>query len=288
MRLNKTKGALVENKPIIGIKYIIILNIAFITLCILSWIIGPAILELLKNNGLDLIMPTDINTIIIALSTISISMFQIIIEKVNDRILGMSYKKIFFKDRIWKYRNFPNSSLILLEMLIVSNILNLFKDNVYTNILHCIILVITIYFSCRIFYLSLIVVIKKSKIYYAIKKKIINSMDDIDNNIISDIIEELPLLEKENEKCYNSYIYEEIGVLIHLIIAIKDNKNIDKHKKQVINIIRNRIIYDDREKEKLISNIECKGNIEFAEEKEIWENILVEIKEEINTECKAS
>lgn len=287
MRLNKTKGSLVENKPIFGIKYIIILNIAFITLCILSWIIGPSILELLKNNGLDLIMPTDINTIIIALSTISISMFQIIIEKVNDRILGMSYKKIFFKDRIWKYSNFPNSSLILLEMLIVSNILNLFKENVYINILHCIILVITIYFSCRIFYLSLIVVIKKSKIYYAIKKKIINSMDDIDNNIISDIIEELPLLEKENKKCYNSYIYEEIGVLIHLIIAIKDNKNIDKHKKQVINIIRNKIIYDDREIEKLISNIERKGNIEFGEEKEIWENILVEIKE-INTECKAS
>ncbi|CEO06747.1 hypothetical protein [Paraclostridium sordellii] len=277
MNLNKTKGSLVENKPIIGIKYILILNIVFIVLCGLSWIIGPYILELLKNNGLDPKMPTDTTTIIIALSTISISMFQIIIEKVNDRILGMSYKKIFFKDRIWKYRNFSNSSLILLEMLIVSNILNLFEKNVYINILHCLILVITIYFSCWIFYLSLIVVIKKSKIYYAIKNKINKNIDDIDNNIIGDIIEKLPLLEKEKEKCHNSYIYEEIGILVHLIIAIKDNKDIDKYKKRVINIIRNRIFYDDREKEKLISNIESKGNREFGGKK-IWENILKEIK----------
>lgn len=270
MYLNKTKGPLVENKPITG-KNLYILNLGFLILMTLSCVIGPSVLELLKNKGIDPTIPTDITTIIMTISTISISMFQIIIEKVNDRILGMSYKKIFFKDSIWKYMNFPNSAVILLEMLILSNILNLFKNNVYINILHCVILVITICFSCWIFYLSLIVVIKKSKIYYAIKKKIINNRY---KNIISDIIEKLPLLESEKEKYHNSYIYEEIGILIHLILAIEDNKDL---KERVINIINNMIICDDRKDEDLILNIECKGNKEFGKN-ETWEDILEEIK----------
>lgn len=266
---------LINKKSIFGFKYICILNIIFIILCIVSCFVGKFIINLLENVNLNLTMPDDITTIIITLSIVSISVFQIIIEKIDHRIIGMSYKRLFFKDTIWRYRNFPNSTFILLEMMMLSIIFNIIKNNVYINIIQCIILAITIYFSFWVFYLSLIAVIKKSKIYYLIKKKITNKFLIGEDNIIAAIINKLPSLEHNEIKyCHNSYIYEEVGVLIYLIIAMEQCDNVKNdyrdYKIKIINAIKNIIINDDREVEYLKYNIKFKGDEEFGIQNKSW------------------
>ena len=100
----------------------------------------------------------DITSTIITLSLISIATFQIIIDRVNDRILGMSLKKLLFKDTIWKFFNFPNCTFILFET-IFSIVLNFFPNII--SIPHYSILAITIIYSFWLYYLSIIATIKK-------------------------------------------------------------------------------------------------------------------------------
>lgn len=77
---------------------------------------------------------------------------------------------MFFSSIFWKQINFSKSAFILLEMAIIGIILKLVKKCFWINIIQCLILVITVVFSYNIFYLTSIIVIKKSKIYCRIRK----------------------------------------------------------------------------------------------------------------------
>ena len=271
------KGGLTGRGAIFRIKSIAILHGVFGVLYLLFLLISKHILEIESFfGGINIKMPQDIKNVIIPISTISITMFQIILGKVDNsdtenNIVGMSYKKIFIKDTIWKYINFPNSMWILLETIVFAVIVDLFEISIFTKALKCVLLILSIVFSICVFVMSLIVLVKRSRVYYKIKKKITHKKD---LGIIDSIISKLYILDKQEYKYgYNTYLYEEIAILIHTYLFIEDSnkenqyKDYEDFKQMVINIIKNMIISDHRGIDRIINTIENEWNEEF---KGVW------------------
>ena len=294
------KGGLTGKGDIFSIKSIGILHGVFVLLYVPFLLIVAYILEIEACLGINIKMPQDINDIIIPISTISITMFQIILGKVDNsdvenNIVGMSHKKIFIKDTIWKYINFPNSMWILLETIVFTVIVDLFETSIFTKALECELLILSIVFSIWVFVMSLIVLVKRSRVYYKIKKKIIHKKD---LRIIDSIIDKLPILHKQAYKnCYNTYLYEEIAILIHTYMFIEDcnkknqYKDYEYFKKMVIDIIKNMIINDHRGIDRIIKTIENKWDEEFKciwgqrfdSKGSIWNIIKIEANKEVES-----
>lgn len=142
------------------------MNIGLIISCVLSCIIFKLTLDRLKMEGI-ILDNIDLTTIIITLSMISIYTFKIIINMVDRRILGLSYKKLFFNDSICKYFNFSNFTFILMEIMFFSVIIGIpFKRDeaennaVFSNFLDyilnikCVMLIVIV--SLSIFYMSMV------------------------------------------------------------------------------------------------------------------------------------
>lgn len=274
-------------KPLIEKKHMF--NKTCLTLtCVLSIMVFILVLIpiFIYNNNESITknfkMIDDISVIIITLSTISIAIFQILIEKIDDRILGMSYKRIFLKSIIWEKLNFINSKVILADIMIVSIGLSFIKDRIETNIIQCILLILCIFFSGWIIRLSLIATWKKSIIYYKIKKKINN--DKNNDKMVLNITQNISILEKESYKeRHNSYLYEEIAILIYVINFIDDKNqhyiDSDEFKKIIVKIITNMIVNDDRSLYEISENIKYRAKNEFNDQRQITEleNILNKI-----------
>lgn len=284
---NIKQAKLIEKKPIAELRYIIILNCILFAVFVASCVLVPAIINLLKTKQIDLNVPPDTTGIIITLATISISMFQIIIGGVNNRISMISYKGIFFKTTLWKWHNAINLMIILMEMIIISVFAHAFENSVHANIIQFIALLITIYSSYWIFYLSVVAVVKKSRIYYLLERRISKNLQNRNYKVIKDIIDKLIILDSKHEETikrkHNSYLYEEIGILVHLYIAINGHEiykdDTEYIQRKIISLIKEKIISDNRSLIKLKLNIIEKGNVEFEKNKSIWIEVSKKIME---------
>lgn len=293
--LNENKGSkrekvLIEEKRIFDWKRICKLNFIFLFINFMILVIGiylkkqipKGVIDTFNENNKDFF--DNIQNVIIALSTISVSIFQIVIQNINDRIMGISYKRIFFNDLIWKYFNFSTCIFILAEVVVISIFncnIKICDEPIYQLMRYVIqieLLLIAIGFSYTIFYLTLIAVFKKSIIYKKMKKKIINNEA---NTIIDKISENLHLIKREGiegKRVYNSYLYEEIGIFAYIIMNLKEEVYEDRiSKKDIIEAMRAIINSDNRNSEKIFENIKIRGNEEFKDEKEIWNKIYEEI-----------
>ncbi|MDO5293127.1 MAG: hypothetical protein Q4F05_10290 [bacterium] len=87
----------------------------------------------------------NIFTIMVGLATISIAIFQIVLSKIDEHILGISFKGIFMNQSIWKYLNFSNSSFLLIEALVIYSMLE-YLNPASVNAKHiiCIILLLDV------------------------------------------------------------------------------------------------------------------------------------------------
>lgn len=118
----------VENKKIINWKFIALYNVLIGVLAVLSAYVvfqkydkvGEYISNIKINNIID---------IVTTFGMVAISIFPILIEKIDTRIVGISYKVIFFKNIRWKYMNYSNVTFILLETMVISIILECFPKN---------------------------------------------------------------------------------------------------------------------------------------------------------------
>lgn len=292
--LNDNKGSkkekrLIEEKRIFDLKRICKLNFIFLFFNFMILVIGIyltkqapkeviKVIEIFNKNNKDFF--NNIQNVIIALSTISVSIFQIVIQNINDRIMGISYKKIFFNDLIWKYFNFSTCIFILAEVVVIS-ILNcsikICDEPIYQLIRYVIqieLLLIAIGFSYTISYLTLIAVFKKSIIYKKMKEKIINNEA---NTIIDKISENLHLIKREGikeKRLHNSYLYEEIGIFAHIIINLKEEVYEERiSKNDIIEAMKIIINNDNRDSKEICKNIKIRGNEEFKYKNEKWNEI---------------
>ena len=293
--LNDNKGSkkekkLIEEKRIFDWKRICKLNFIFLFIKFMILVIGiylkkqipKGVIHISNENNNDFF--NNIQNVIIALSTISASIFQIVIQNINDRIMGISYKRIFFNDLIWKYFNFSTCIFILAEVVVIS-ILNcsikICDQPIYQLIRYVMqieLLLIAIGFSYTIYYLTLIAVFKKSIIYKKMKEKIINNES---NTIIDKISENLHLIKREaikEERLHNSYLYEEIGIFAHIIMKLKEKVYEDRiSRNDIIETMKIIIINDNRDLETICNNIKSRGDEEFKDKKETWNQIYKEI-----------
>lgn len=282
----KEERGLVVDKQIVGGKFltcsilIFILTFVVIAFIVHSFIYSSKCEIIKKIEEIFVFNISDILNFGITWGMISISIFPILIENIDMRILGISYKVIFFKNIPWKVMNYTKVSVIVLESMLFSIFFSFLESSIYVKAIEVILLIIIILGSLCILYLSYIAVIKTSKIYVKILKRI-KSNPEVDNDVVKVIRKKLirfPVtLPYKGEKNHDTYIEEEIGVLLFIAALVHGQDN--EFYERIIKEIIYKIEKDSMERNKVFEEIIEKGNEEFEKKdskqyKEKWENYI--------------
>lgn len=194
----------------------------------------------------------------ITISLVSITIMILFLGSTNERIMGISYKKIFFNEDFFRFFNVTNCVFLMLAFIVFSIV----SSNILVNIEYSKVslfgkIVCEISLFCSIllmFYmvtLGLILKYKQSRIYYKIYKGLKNKKV----SIYDEIIEKISIFEvKENE--YQQYIIEEFIILSYICLNIRDFESNIREQEQVlrriISKIRNMIEKDPRDNSYLL------------------------------------
>lgn len=192
----------------------------------------------------------NIVSIQITISLLSITIMELMLENIDERIMGISRKYIFFNNDILKYFNAIDCIYYMLWLMIIS----IFSTVVLFNIDYAFIktmskclvllsLVVTIPLMFRMIKLGLISKHKKSTIYYwfdhRLKENIINKkfnrqpygkMTYALNTWLGDL--------KGTEDMHNQYIIEEFVVLARLYLCMEAEEKSDENKNIIIEIVK--------------------------------------------------
>lgn len=235
-------------------------------------------------------MPEDILSLTITFGMVSVSVFPILVELTDIRILGMSYKAVFFKEWIWKYWNYPNTTGVIIEMMIVSIILEFMEKKPWICITQSISLISVVILCVWLVYLTFIASVKRSRIYVLLKKNIetaqIIENDSVIKLLLNRISRELKDKNQTVDSTHNPYVYEDIGILFYLAIIVesKMQNNLEKayYYNNILEKIDSTVKKDSRDEKYLIYNIKKKAEIEFRKYKgqfdEICKDLSVETK----------
>lgn len=209
---------------------------------ILFWLIVFIIWRLFKKSPIFNISASVANNITmmqITISLISITIMELFLNSADDRIMGISYKRLFCKNFIWKVFNLINCIYFMLLLMTVSMLASivLFYIEMTKSISQITLMTALCFTTILMFHminLGLVCKYKKSQIYNIIYKcfeKKRKGYDELYEKIIC-------YLNYDVEKKYNEYIREEVMILSYLYLNLeKFEDNIGKRR-----IIRNQII----------------------------------------------
>lgn len=206
------------------------------------------------------------------ISLISITIMILFLEIADHRIMGMSYKKVFFKDVFFPYFNITNC----IYLMLISMVISLCSYNFLINVENCISLIgkivceTTLYCSIIVMFymitLGFILQYKKSRIYYIVYKKLKRK----DRKIYNEIINKLVVFTTE-QNSYQQYIKDEFFIFSYIFLNIDDFES-DDHLKQVarskiINRINNMVKNDLRNNFELLVILYKYAEKTFGKEK---------------------
>lgn len=196
----------------------------------------------------------NITSMQITISLVSITIMTLFLGSANERILGISYKKIFFHEDFFGFFNITNCVFMMLIFILFSVVSSLFLVNLDYDVV-CLFgkIVCIVSLFCSIFLLfymislDLILKYKQSRVYNKIYKSL-NGKKKL--QIYNEIVEKLEILgTKENE--YHQYIIEECIILSFICLNISDfETNIDEQERilrKIVFKVRSMIIKDPRD-----------------------------------------
>lgn len=211
----------------------------------------------------------------LTISILSATVISLIANNLNDKFMGMSVKGLLFGQSLFEI-NFIEILLVLFMITIFSLIFLLIGFSVGVVNLF----IVTMMMICYMMYLTIILKIKKSRIYWKVNKKIIKSM-----NLPKDKNEKDELLNKKIIKPITQYcsklgkkininkiyVYEEIVILINLQKYYeKNNKIIEDEKIKREQEVRANYVKDVLDKYK--KELERLEN--FKEDNELWGDVV--------------
>lgn len=215
-----------------------------------------------------------ISSMQITISLVSITIMTLFLGSINEKILGISYKRIFFRGDFFKFFNIPNCIFLMLIFIVcsvVSSLLLVNMDYSEAGLFGKIVCVVSLF--CSIFllfymiFLGFILKYKQSRIYRKIYK-ILESKKAL--KIYHEIVEKLDVFEiKENES--REYIIEEFIILSYICLNIKNfETNISEQKRVLQKIVcktRNMIKSDPRDDDVLLDKLYGEVKEIFGEDK---------------------
>ena len=281
------KKCLIEEKPIVDVScvrvYMICMAVIMGVISIGFWLIQEG-----NNCFCNWIksfveMPEEISGTVMTMGMLFLSFFPMLVDRADTRIMGISYKAYFFKNVIWKWFNYPNVAAIMLIMMGLNIIAGFLEIDSLSWGIQIVALVNVFGLSCWLYQLSLIATVKKSRIYYEIKKKLSDAATSKEDPLVKLLLKKIETEKKppEKEGQHHSYIYEEIGCLFYLAVLVKNhsNDNEDEMLNKVLKEIRDIIRNDDRDENYLMKNIESKAQGEYEAKREPFEECFSKLKE---------
>lgn len=210
----------------------------------------------------------------ITISLVSITIMILFLGSANERILGISFKKIFFHRDFWKFINITNCIFLMLIIMVCSVVSSLLLVNIDFNrvcLLGKIICVVSLFYSIFLLFnmisLGLILEYKQSRIYNRIYKTLENKKN---LQTYHEIVEKIDFFEIEKNK-YRQYIMEECIILSYICLNISDfESNISEQERilrKIICKIGNMIKEDPRDNSFLLLKLYEKAKETFKEEK---------------------
>ena len=230
-----------------------------ISLVLLCYLIFNVIIFFVSNKYVFIkdcitISSDVVNTITsyqINISLISITIMIFFLGSVEERIMGISYKKIFFNGTFFYCFNITNCIFLMLIFMTVSIFSSCVLLNTKFDII-CFIskitcgtaLIFSIIFLFYMAYLGMILKYKQSRVYC----KIFEELEKANEDIYKEIVKHLDMLNDKKE--YRQYIREEFIILAYILLNIDNfvdntcNKRVVMEK--IISTIHMIIKYDYR------------------------------------------
>lgn len=180
----------------------------------------------------------------ITISLVSITIMILFLGSVNERILGISYKRIFFHKDLFGFFNMTNCVFLMLFFILYSVVSSLILINfdcsgvcLFGKIACEVSLFCSIVLLYKMISLGLILKYKQSRIYNKIYKAL-ESKEKI--QIYNEIVEKLDVFEtKENE--YQQYIIEEFIILSYICLNINNFETDINEQERIVQKIINKI-----------------------------------------------
>ena len=281
----------VEKKNIFKITH----ALPYIIIFIVSWILYFLLIHYKENintniyarcvliyNILEGFEPKSFLSLQSTISFWSITIMSYMLQEKENKVLGLSYKNIFFKWSIYKYFNAADCIMYLLLMLITNIVIatEIINNKYIIFLAKCWFIIILVLSFILVFYmihLCIVAKFKKSRIYSQIEKKIRKRDRELYISILKGIVKYSINNKSEclkEEKINYDYYVDEVKILklmkknINVLFGKKCSKiqiifNIPLSKKDInllldneINI-RNRALFKDVEKkrERLLESI---------------------------------
>ncbi len=224
-------------KPLIKRKYIIIFFLIFITICVCLWGICLKATKFRTYICFSENILFQLIFIQITISLISITIMQLFLGNSNERVLGFSYKGIFFNDFFFKLNAM---NCIWYELFLAG--LSIFGGLIYTvqcssvilfsKIMVVVSLVLTVFFTLRMVQLSLISKHKVSQIYFRIYHMLAGKSPVIYNETFKRIMGSIDMdIPDKKVSEYRPYISDEFCILTYIYLHIGKFVPPEQHSK---------------------------------------------------------
>lgn len=217
-----------------------------------------------------------INSLQTTISLLSITIMELVFNDIDFRIMGMSYKFIFFNNRIFYIFNITYCLFYMIIAFIINICMTLLVSvpalSKYDSFIYTFetqILLLSTLLCLRMIYLAIVAKHKKSQVYYQIYKileKKINTPSDFSRfkhiNLfmrklrflnrfkfenaykrIIDWLEDIDTPSENHESIHNQYIEEEIYLLFFLLKNLEKLENNPSIIEEIKNKIRNKMNY---------------------------------------------
>ncbi|MCM1121192.1 MAG: hypothetical protein NC416_01275 [Eubacterium sp.] len=233
-----------KKKKIIDRGKLIIFLVSFVLINMIIYIICLKCPCIQEHISLSADATRSITSMQITISLVSITIMILFFGSTNERILGISYKKIFFHDDFFKFFNITNC-VFLMPLLILCSVtsslllvnLNYSKVCLLGKIVCGVSLFCSIFLLFEMIYLGFILKYKQSKIYNKIYEALESKKKE---QVYNQIIEKLNVFQTK-EREYQQYIIEECIILSYICLNIRKFETNINEQERILQIIINKI-----------------------------------------------